>query len=168
VRLQPLLGTLVALALLVAPRIVPHPTLFIWNASPSVPVGLYWIIQASPQIGDLAVLRLPPPIATLATRRGYLPRSAYLLKPIAAVVGDRVCRFGTRIFVRDRFAGRVLLVDSAGATMPAWHGCRILRTGQLFVLAADPASFDSRYFGPLDVTSMVGRAVLLWAHRSAR
>ena len=167
-RAQPLLGMLVALVLMVAPSIVQHRTLFIWNASRSVPVGLYQVIQASPRVGDLAVLRLPSAIGTLAARRGYLPRSAYLLKPIAAIVGDRVCRSGTRIFVRDRFAGLAQIVDSTGSTMPAWHGCRTLRTGEVFVLADHPASFDSRYFGPLDATSIVGRAVLLWPHHPAR
>lgn len=167
-KVQPLLGMLMALVLLGAPSMVKQCTLFIWNASPSVPVGLYQVIQASPYVGDLAALRLPAAIATLAARRGYLRRSAYLLKPIAAIVGDRVCRFGTGVFVRDRFVGLAQIVDSAGNAMPAWRGCRSLRTGEVFVLADDPASFDSRYFGALDATSIVGRAVLLWPHHPAR
>lgn len=93
-KVQPLLGMSLALVLLGAASLAKQRTLFIWNASPSVPVGLYQVIQASPHVGDLAVLRLPAAIATLAARRGYLRRFAYLLKPIAAIVGDRVCRFG--------------------------------------------------------------------------
>jgi type IV secretory pathway protease TraF len=51
--------------------------------------------------------------------------------------------------------------------MPFWQGCRVLQTGEVFVLADHPGSFDSRYFGPLDTASIAGRAVLLWSHRPA-
>ena len=81
------------------------PLLVIWNGSPSVPVGLYLVTKASPRVGDLVVLRLPPVIAAFAARRGYLPTSAYLLKPIAAVAGDLVCRLGQQVLVHRCFAG---------------------------------------------------------------
>src|SRR5262245_48920946 len=51
--------------------------------------------------------------------------------------------------------------------MPTWQGCRVLQTGEVLVLANHPASFDSRYFGPLHTASIMGRAVLLWSHRPA-
>ena len=164
-RVLPLAGIAVALALLVAPSIRQQHPLFIWNASPSVAVGLYRVGETTHRVGDLVVLQLPPRIAALAARRGYLPRSAYLLKPIVATDGDRVCRFGARVFIRRRFVTFAHPADSAGRAMPSWHGCRTLKTGLIFVLADHPASFDSRYFGPLDANSIVGRAVLLWPHR---
>lgn len=165
-RAQPLLGMLIALVLLVAPSIVQQRTLFIWNESPSVPVGLYRVVQTSPRVGDLAVLRLPPAIATLAARRGYLARATYLLKPIAALAGDHVCRFGTYVLVRGIFVRPALPRDRLGRRMPVWHGCRRLTGDELFVLADDPQSFDSRYFGFVSMRAVVGRAVLLWpAHR---
>jgi conjugative transfer signal peptidase TraF len=157
----------VAVALIVVAPTVAHqpPLLVIWNASPSVPVGLYLVTKASPRIGDLVVVRLPPVIAAFAARRGYLPASAYLLKPIAAVAGDLVCRLGDHVFVRGILAGAAAATDTDGNAMPSWQGCRILQMGEVFVLADHPASFDSRYFGPLDTASIVGRAVLLWSHR---
>ena len=163
----PLAGIVVALALLVAPSIRQQRPLLIWNASPSVAVGLYRVDQAMHRVGDLVALRLPPAIAALAARRGYLPRSAYLLKPIVAIEGDRVCRLGAYISIRRRLVTFACPADSIGRAMPSWHGCRTLKTGQVFVLADHPASFDSRYFGPLDANSIVGRAVLLWHHRPA-
>jgi conjugative transfer signal peptidase TraF len=158
----------IALALIVAPMGTQQPPLLvIWNASPSVPVGLYLVTKASPRVGDLVVLRLPPVIAALAARRGYLPTSAYLLKPIAAVAGDLVCRFGEQVFVRGALAGIAEDADADGNAMPTWQGCRILQTGEVFVLADHPASFDSRYFGPLDGASVAGRAGPLWPPRPA-
>jgi conjugative transfer signal peptidase TraF len=156
----------IAVALIVAPMVAQQPPLLvIWNASPSVPVGLYLVTKASPRVGDLVVLRLPPVIAALAARRGYLPTSANLLKPIAAVTGDLVCRLGERVLVRGVLAGIAEDADSDGNAMPTWQGCRVLQTGEVFVLADHPASFDSRYFGPLDGASVAGRAAPLWPPR---
>jgi type IV secretory pathway protease TraF len=128
---------------------------------------LYLVTKASPGVGDLVALRLPPVFAALAGRRGYLPTSAYLLKPIAAVAGDLVCRFGERVLVRGVLAGIAEDADADGNAMPSWQGCRILQTGEVFVLADHPGSFDSRYFGPLHIASIAGRAVRLWSHRPA-
>ena len=167
-RVRPLLTMTIAVALIVAPAVARQPPLLlIWNASPSVPVGMYLVTQASPRVGDLVALRLPPVIAAFAARRGYLPTSAYLLKPIAAVAGDLVCRFGERVLVRGVLAGIAEDADADGNAMPTWQGCRVLQTGEVFVLADHPASFDSRYFGSLHTASIMGRAVLLWSHRPA-
>ncbi len=167
VRVLPILGALVALALLAAPVVTKLPLLLIWNASPSIPMGLYRVDPAPSRVGDVVVLRLPPAFAALAARRGYLPLSAYLVKPIIAVEGDRVCRFGMHVFVRRRVIALARPADSSGLAMPSWQGCRTLQKGQIFVLAYHPASFDSRYFGPLDANSILGRAVLLWPDRPA-
>ena len=105
-KVGPLLGMTIAVALIVAPMVAQQPPLLVvWNASPSVPVGLYLVTKASPRVGDLVVLRLPPAITTFAARRRYSPTSAYLLKPIAAVAGDLVCRFEERVLVRGVLAG---------------------------------------------------------------
>lgn len=152
---------LAGIALVMTACLPKHP-LLIWNASPSVPLGLYRIAQGFPRLDDLVLVQLTVPMARLADRRGYLPRSAYFLKPVAAVAGDRVCRFGTHVFVRGRRAALALAKDSIGRHMPAWHGCRTLQSGELFVLAEDPASFDSRYFGPVRTEYLTRRAVLLW------
>lgn len=166
-RAQPLLGLVIGLAMLVAPCITHQRPLFIWNGSPSVPIGLYRIGQGSPRVGDLVLIRLSPAVTILAARRGYLPKSVYLLKPVAAVGGDRVCRFGSPVFVRGRFVGLATAADGLGRPMPAWHRCRTLETEQIFVLADHPASFDSRYFGPLEAKAIAGRAFPVWSHQSA-
>ena len=146
-KVGPLLGMTIAVALIVAPMVAHQPSLLIiWNASPSVPVGLYLVTKASPHVGDMVVLRLPPVIAAFAARRGHLPTSAYLVKPIAAVAGGLVCRFEEQVFVRGVLAATANAADDDGNAMPAWEGCRVLQMGEVFVLAEHTASFDSRYF----------------------
>jgi conjugative transfer signal peptidase TraF len=134
----------------------------VWNASPSVPVGLYRIDPGPVRRADLVLVRLPPVVAELAARRNYLPKSAYLIKFVVAVARDQVCRLGDRIFVGGVPAARALARDSLGRPMPSWQGCRQLASGDLFLLTDDQQSFDSRYFGVVSARDVVGRVVPLW------
>jgi conjugative transfer signal peptidase TraF len=151
-------GTIPALALLFSSVMAKRHPLILWNQSASVPIGLYWVEQVPPRSGDLAVVRLPEPTADLAAGRGYLPRSAYLLKPVAGTGGDRICRLGGNVFVGGAFVARAVKRDHRERPLPQWRGCRILRPGEFFLVSRTPASFDGRYFGPIQATGVIGRA----------
>jgi conjugative transfer signal peptidase TraF len=160
-----LLGVVVGIGLtLFSKGAGEHPVL-IWNASPSQPVGLYRAERLRARLGERVLVRLPPRTAAFAARRGYLARGAYLLKAIAAVAGDRVCRWGAQISVRGQRAGRAKWRDHLGRDLPVWHGCQRLKAGELFLLGIDPDSFDSRYFGPVSRDAVAVRAVLIWSLR---
>jgi conjugative transfer signal peptidase TraF len=159
---QPFLGMALALALLVAPFFGTIRPLLIWNASASVPTGLYWVVWMLPSTGDLAVVGLPRHMAALAADREYLPRTAYLLKPIAAISGHKVCRFGGHVFIRGSFRARAQSMDDRRRPLPRWQGCRVLRAGEFFLLSHEPESFDSRYFGPIQAEYIFGRATLIF------
>jgi len=49
-----------------------------------------------------------------------------------------------------------------GRVMPSWHGCRMLRRQQLFLLMDSTDSFDGRYVGVSEATDLIGKAQLLW------
>ena len=134
----------------------------VWNASSSVEIGLYSISRRSPATGDIAAVRLPAAAAELAHARGYLPRRALLLKPVAAVGGDRVCRWRNRILINGRLRAIASDRDRSGRPLPIWRGCTTLRPGEIFVLSPKPDSFDSRYFGVLTRDDTAGRAGRLW------
>ncbi|WP_334148148.1 S26 family signal peptidase [Hyphomicrobium sp.] len=158
-RKSPIAGMAIALILLIAPAPRRATVYVVWNASPSVAIGLYGIVHWRPEVGELALVRLPEDLSEVAHRRGYLPRSALLLKPVAASALDRVCRFGADVFVRSRLAARA---RTESEPLPPWRGCRTLRSSELFLLAEHPASFDSRYFGPVHVKHLIGTAIPLW------
>lgn len=158
-----LLGMAVAIGLLFGSEAAGKYPILIWNASPSLPIGLYRATRQPPRRADRVLVRLPPRLAALAARRGYLARSAYLIKPVAATAGDRVCRVGSHISVRGRLAARAKACDRSGRAMPTWHGCHRLREGEVFLLAADPDSFDGRYFGVVSQGAVAARAVLVWS-----
>ena len=139
-----------------------HEPVLIWNASSSVPMGLYHVVHRPVARGQLAVLELPSAVAAFAVERRYVPTGVYLLKPVAAITGDRVCRVINVVTLNTRVVAVAHLKDGANRTLPRWQGCRVLRHNEIFVLAGRPGSFDGRYFGPLTVDMIVGRAEALW------
>jgi conjugative transfer signal peptidase TraF len=141
-----------------------HPRL-LWNTSPSVPVGLYWIAPAAPTTGELAVIRLPDALGALAAARGYLRETALLIKPVAAGMGDVVCRHGATVTINGQAAAHARTADARGRPLPHWSGCISLAPRQILVLSAAPDSFDGRYFGPIDRSDVVGAAHPVWVNQ---
>jgi len=136
----------------------PH---WVWNETASVPVGLYRIQPTVPvRVGDIVALRLPEREATLLATRGYLPFGVPLLKPVAALAGQSVCRIGAHVSIDGKPVGDAKSVDHRGQKLPVWQGCQRLGQGQVFVMnAAVPTSLDGRYFGILSMDTVIGRAV---------
>lgn len=134
----------------------------VWNASQSVPAGLYKIIDEAPARGDLVLARLPKWAAFLANQRGYLPNHTPVLKHLSAVQGDIVCRFFNRIYVNHMPVAIALESDHAARRMPRWQGCKRLQQGEIFLQAGHPYSFDGRYFGITKISSIIGIAQPLW------
>jgi len=141
----------------------PAPRL-IWNASPSVPIGLYRLLPGTaPRLGDLVVVRLPDPARGLAAVRHYLPAGVPLLKRVAALAGDRVCALDASLSINGARRAIRLRRDTANRPLPWWTGCRTLRPDELLLLATDRRdSFDGRYFGPVSTASIIGTATPLW------
>jgi conjugative transfer signal peptidase TraF len=152
---------LCALATAVAP---PTPRL-VWNASPSMAVGLYSVSPgASAATGELVVAWPPDRARRLAALRRYLPSNVPLVKRVAAMPGDEVCALGARIFINGSPSVTRRTADRAGRPLPWWEGCVRLREGQrLLLVAASPDSFDGRYFGVSERADILGKARLLWA-----
>jgi len=141
----------------------PVPKL-IWNASASVPIGLYSVHPAGPlRIGELLVVAPPEPLATFLDERHYLPKSVPLLKHVAALPGQTVCRTGATITVDGIAVGIALGRDHLGRPLPTWQRCRVIAAGEVFLMnRRSAASLDGRYFGPLPTTTIVGRADPIW------
>lgn len=136
----------------------------VWNATASLPTGLYAIRgRASLHVGERVAIEPPPELRRLLAERHYLPTGVPLLKRIAAVRGQRVCRFAHGIIIDGQYVGAARARDRLGRPLPVWAGCHVLHTGELFVMnPAAPDSFDGRYFGVLRITHVIGRATPVW------
>ena len=163
-RAAALIFTVSAIILMVVPSVIGTPRLLLWNSSASVPVGLYRVLPPRAlHVGDIAVVMPPEPLAATLVERGSLPKGVPLIKPIAALDGQTICRQGLRITIDGAFVGAALAHDHRGLSLPVWRGCHTLGAREVFLMnPAEPDSFDGRYFGPLPVSSVIGRAAPLW------
>ncbi len=159
-----IMAVLAATALIAAPASIDHPPTLIWNASASVPIGLYQVRPAGKlHVTELVVAAPPEPLASMLADGGYLPRGVPLLKRVLALPGQTVCRAGRTIIVDDIDMGDARERDGRGRPLPVWQGCRVIAEGEVFLMNWQSAdSLDGRYFGPLPVASIVGRATPLW------
>ncbi len=157
-KLVHVISALAVAALAVKPLINPVP-LVIWNASNSVPIGWYLVAKRQPNLGDIAVIRPTEWIEIYASSRDYLPLQAPLLKPVRASESSIVCRFGRYVFIDGNMVAKAKYLDTNHRLLPVWKGCRTLKSDEVFVLGQHRDSFDSRYFGPVNRTSVLGTAV---------
>ena len=68
----------------------------VWNASASVPIGLYAVRPTGTlHIAELVVVTPPEPLARFLDERRYLPKGVPLLKRVLALPGQTVCRAPT-------------------------------------------------------------------------
>lgn len=147
-----------------ASAFVPTPLKLVWNVSASAPVGLYAIEPARRlEVTDLLAIKPPPALARFLVERGYVGAGAPLMKRVAALPGQEVCRNDRTIIVDSVAYGEALERDHMGRPLPVWHGCRRIAQGELFLMNFDvPDSLDGRYFGPLPASIVIGRAVPLY------
>ena len=136
----------------------------VYNPSDSVPVGWYRIEPADSlprplSVDSIVLVRLPTDVAALAAQRGYLPAHILLLKRVGAVVPQHVCIVDGQVRIDGVPVAAVLPADRLDRPLPSWLQCRLLVESEVFLLSAtNPASFDSRYFGPIRASTVIGTA----------
>ncbi|MEB0139444.1 MULTISPECIES: S26 family signal peptidase [unclassified Undibacterium] len=156
--------TSLGIAALAWPSLHTSLARIVYNPSDSVPPGWYRIDPPeSLHVGSFVLVQLPADTAALAAQRGYLPEHIPLLKRIGAMSPQQVCIEKRIVRIDDIPVAGVHATDGRGRPLSAWQQCRQLHGGELFLLSAtNPASFDSRYFGPVAVSAVIGSAQPLW------
>jgi len=149
----------------------PLPRL-IYNPSDSVAVGWYRVeplhqrtdsLPRPLSVGSIVLTTLPADTAALAAQRRYLPARVPLLKRVGAIAPQTVCVFDALVWIDGVPVAAVRPADRLGRPLPSWPQCRQLRPGELFLLSTtNPASFDSRYFGPVSASAVIGVAHPVW------
>ena len=113
-RLATIVMTFGAVALVMSTMGEATPA-YIWNASKSVPIGLYQLQPAGRlAVTELVAVRPPEPLATFLDLNGYLPIGVPMLKRVLALPGQTVCRKGLTISVDAIDMGEALSRDSRG------------------------------------------------------
>lgn len=138
--------------------LLPATPALVWNHTGSVPVGLYRLDRSAPARGD--IVAIAPRGTLLATLEDYgaLPANRLLLKHLAAANGQTVCRNQAVVTIDGVRAAIAKPATSGGRPLPVWSGCRVLAADDILVLNPHAGSFDSRYYGPIDASQIVGVA----------
>ena len=113
--------------------------------------------------GDIVVFSRPP----LDHCGG--PQQGDLVKRVIALPGQTIYSSGSSIYVNGRLLAEPYLprYDPPGAPVPHASSQRTYRVppGEFYVLGDNRAiSCDSRYWGPVKGSSIVGKVVLVWWH----
>ena len=159
-------GLLIALGVvsLVTPARLRPPPILLWNVSASVPVGLYSLESTDRRyLFELVAVLPPEPLASFLATGNYLPRGVPMLKHILALPGQTVCRDGLVVTIDEVAVGMARERDRRGRALPVWQGCRVVAQDALFLMNLRSAdSLDGRYFGPLPLSAVIGRAHPVW------
>jgi conjugative transfer signal peptidase TraF len=168
------LAALAALAALAVGAAAVEP-LVRWNGSGSLPRGVYleiprrWLGR-EPARGDLVLACAPAAAGELGRRRGYLGRGSCgagalggaepLGKLVLAVAGDEVAAGAAGLELNGRAVegSRPLARDAAGRALTHYPFGRFrVAAGEVWLFAPyHPRSFDSRYFGPVQESAILG------------
>ena len=137
------------------------------NLTPSEPLGLWRIVtlQRPVETGDLVFI-CPPLTASFkeARRRGYVRRGlcpggfAPLIKTVAALSGQHI-EIGAYVTVDGKPLASSIVRQSDGEGRPITpFKTGIVPLKNLFLHSSFASSYDSRYFGPVPDTGLLGLA----------
>jgi conjugative transfer signal peptidase TraF len=142
------------------------------NLSGSMPIGLYRVSSRPPVKGAMVLACLPADVAVFARSRGYVPNgrcpgsTAPIGKVVLAMAGDSVEVTAEGLLLNGRPVRntRPLTFDAAGRSLRRFpDGTYIVAQDEVWLYSPySTRSFDSRYFGPLQVSSIRSRVLPLW------
>ena len=141
----------------------PRP-LILYNPSPSITTGYYARTPEAPATGKIIAFRVPTIGRDYAAvHMPYLIRGG-IIKPIVAGAGDTVCTTGSSgLRINGKARAPIAEHDRHGLPLPHWRDCRALKAGEFFVFSDRiPNSYDSRYYGPVPASDIIGTFRLVW------
>lgn len=150
---------------LVALSCLSFTSKLIWNRTVSAPKGLYAIASERPlERGVLVAYKPDLREKAWLESNGFIGDDWPLLKEVAALEGDEVCRCGHTIWIDGARRAEVLKTRTNMSGLPEWRGCAVLGADDVFLLNAHPRSLDGRYFGLQKIDRIVGTAIALWTY----
>ncbi len=137
------------------------------NLTPSEPVGIYRLAPGGAERGALVWLKQPTGPTALVLRR-YAPANIPLIKRVAAVAGDVVQLGAHGVRIDGTLWPDSAPLDRDAEGQPLQHyqfGNYRVRTRQVWVLSQHPRGIDSRYFGPVAISSVISQLipVIVWS-----
>ncbi len=157
--------TSILLAIIVATALILKKLGYsiVYQGSASMPKGFY-LVSPVRQLnkGDIVVFNPPESTAQFLWKRHWLPEGASMMKHVAAIPGDRVCKSKGAIWINEKRFAQVYRFYKPGKLLPSLSFCEKLGKDEYLLMSTDIAhSFDGRYFGSVKRNEIKGKARLL-------
>ena len=137
----------------------------LWNWTPSLPLGLYWVSpRREADVGALVAFPVPAGVRALVRERRYLPPGAVLVKPIVAAAADDVCTDGGTLTVNGTPLGAVATEDTRGRPLPHDTRCGPLPDGVVFVASHICRRASTRARSARALSQIRGTVTPLWTY----
>ncbi len=90
-------------------------------------------------------------------------KQAFIMKRVAGAEGDHLLiKNGLVMINGHKIADGLPLIDPSKVAPSAFDRDEVIPAGKLFMIADHPQSYDSRYWGYLDVSAVVGLSHILF------
>lgn len=130
------------------------------NLTPSLPPGLYHLHPVTDWLsrGSLVIIPVPASIRSFHSR--WLP----LLKPVAGLAGDVLCRRQDHLVRQGEDFGPIYTTPHGQPVPVALQegDCLTVPPGQVFLASPKDRSLDSRYFGLVAIADLTALATPVW------
>ena len=144
------------------------------NTTVSLPAGLYYYVPGDVfdlQEGDLVRFNYVAPKWVRDRHWTHKKESDNYLKKIAGVPGDRITVNGREISVCPQsgtpceVVAKRMETDRYGEAWPELQVGGVIPEDKFFMIGTHPASFDSRYYGYVDRSQLLGKAKGIWVEQ---
>jgi len=136
------------------------------NMTRSIPMGFYW--ETSEPIQRGAYIIFCPPVSEIfdmAKLRGYIGSGfcegdyGFMMKRVEAMGGDiiSISEIGVQVNGKWIVNSKLQRVDKENRLLPKYKTSHfILKSSEVFLMGETTVSFDSRYFGPINISHIQG------------
>ena len=115
---------------------------------------------AKVELGDYLVFRCQD---LLQVQSGLRADHDQMIKKVGCLPGEQLTTDETHhFFCTGRLLGKALEADSKGRPLPRFSFTGPVPADKLFMVGTHPRSFDSKYFGFIDVHDISHQALPLW------
>lgn len=137
---------------------------FVVNLTPSIKTGIYFVLPVNKEelkIGDIVLFSMPDEIDKFVHEREYITNNCHtFLKEIGALEKDRIKIENEKLYINDKFIGKIEKKDTLGRELPQITSFTVPKD-YFFPIGTHRKSFDGRYYGKIDIKLIEKKAFLI-------
>ena len=135
---------------------------YVINVTPSLPLGIYILEKVRDlKQGDIVLFDIDEEAKQMMYERGYIPaKNTKLLKTIGALENNKINVVDSILYVDGENYGRILEKDLENRKLPSIE--IKMDKGNFLALTKKKLSYDSRYFGQVNLDKIEKKAKLVY------